>query len=99
MFIIWVMIIDYVYVYDFCYNQLFSMFLGIFYLHFCFLSMIICLHSVIWYQVTNTNNFLIVVWFQVFLSNTKNLYTIICIYLQALRTSAMLHKVNFLSEV
>ena len=38
-----------------------------------------CLHIVVWYQVflSNTNNLLTILWFQVFLSNTNNLHTIL----------------------
>ena len=41
--------------------------------------MIICLHTVVWYQVFlfNTNNLQTVLWFQVFSSNTNNLHTVI----------------------
>ena len=51
----------------------------IFYWIYFYLSIIIYLHTVVWFQVflSNTNDLLTVVWFQVFLKNTNNLHLVI----------------------
>ena len=59
-----------------------------------FLVCLFFLHMVIWYQVflSNTNNLLTVISYQVFLSNANNLYTVAC---SPVRWGCRIHRLNF----